>query len=54
MYFYVSVDNSKITRKEMSKLFPYDYDDRDMVKCRRNMDLKETNTEPSKGENGGF
>ena len=31
----VSCFNGKITRKEMSKLFLYDYDHCDMVKCRR-------------------
>ena len=36
----VSRDNGKIKRKKMSKLFPCDDDHCDMVKCRRNVNLK--------------
>ena len=43
----VSRDNGKITRKEMSKLF-------DMVKCHRNVNFEEIDTERSTGKNEEF
>ena len=47
-------DNGKITRIEISKLFRYDCDHYDMVKCRWNMNFEEIDTEPSIGKNDGF
>ena len=34
----------------MSKLFSCDYDHYDMVKCRRNMNFEEMDTEPRTGK----
>ena len=41
-----SGDNGKITQKGMSKLFSFDYDPYDMVKYCRNVNFKETDSEP--------
>ena len=38
----------------MSKLFLCDYDHYDMMKCRRNVNFEEIDTEPSTGKNDGF
>ena len=50
----VTPDDGKITRKKMSKLYSCDYDHYDMVKCRRNMNFEEIDTEPSTGKHDGF
>ena len=46
-------DNDKIIQKETPKLFSCDYDHYNKVKCRRNVDFEEIDTEPSTGKNGG-
>ena len=49
-------DNDKIIQKETPKLFSCDYDHYNhynMVKCRRNVNFEEIDTEPSTGKNGG-
>ena len=38
----------------MSKLFSFNYDYYDAVKCRRNMNFEEMDTEPPTGKNYGF
>ena len=38
----------------MSKLFSYDYDHYDVVKCRRNLNFEEMDTTPYTGKNDGF
>ena len=50
----VSCGNGKITRKEMSKLFSCGYDRYDMVKCHRNVNFEEIDTECSTGKNDGL
>ena len=50
----VSRGNGKITPKEMSKLFSWDYDHYEMVKCRRNVNFGEVDIEPSTGKNDRF
>ena len=51
----------KITQKEMSKLFSLDHDvyssflaAKDMVKCRRNVNFEEMDTQLSTGKRDGF
>ena len=51
---FVCRDNDKITQKEMLKLFSCDYDHYNIMKCRRNMNFEEMDTEPSTGKNDGF
>ena len=46
--------NGKITPKEMSKLFSCDYNRYDMVKCRRNVNFEDIDTESSTGKNDEF
>ena len=50
----VSCGNGKITRKEMSKLFSCGHDRYDMVKCHRNVNFEEIDTESSTGKNDGL
>ena len=52
----VSRDNSKTMRKEMSKSFSCDYltTYHSMVKCRRNFNFEEIDTEPSTGKKDRF
>ena len=38
----------------MLKLFSCDYDYYNIMKCRRNMNFEEMDTEPSTGKNDGF
>ena len=49
-----SRDNGKTTRKEKSKLFLCDYNYYNMVRCHRNVDFEEINTESSTGKNDEF
>ena len=48
----ISRDNSKITRKEMLKLFLCDYNHYDIVKYRLKVSFEEN--EPSAGKNNEF
>ena len=41
----------KSHEKNMSKLFSYDYDHYDVVKCRRNLNFEKMNTVPYTGKN---
>ena len=50
----ISRDNSKITRKEMLKLFLCDYNHYDIVKCRLKVSFEEIDTEPSARKNNEF
>ena len=43
-----------MTRKETSKLFSCDYDHYYMVKCRRNVNFEEMDTERSTEKSDGF
>ena len=47
----VSLDNGKITRKEMPKLFSWDYDQCDMVKCCQNLNFGKIDSKPLTGKN---
>ena len=38
----------------MSKLFSYDYDHYDVVKCHRNLNFEKMDTAPYTGKNDGF
>ena len=52
----ISRDNCKITQKEMSKLFSYDYlnTNYSVVKHRRNISFQEIGTESLTEKNNGF
>ena len=50
----ISRDNSKITRKEMLKLFLCDYNHYDIVKCPLKVIFEEIDTEPSARKNNEF
>ena len=54
---FLSRDNGKITRKKMSKLFSCDYltaHRYDEMKCHKNINFEEVDTEPATGKNDGF
>ena len=44
----------KSHKKKMSKLFSYDFDHYDVVKCCRNLNFEKVDTAPYAGKNDGF